>query len=60
MALLFWSLPQDLYGLGGSSDNIELDNIQFSQSAAIPESSTLLLGSGLFGLAGAGYRRRRG
>ncbi len=40
-------------GLGGNSDNIALDNIQFSQVSAVPVPAAFwLFGSGLIGLIG--------
>ncbi len=43
----------DTTGLGGSSDNVGLDNIQFSQVSAVPlPAAAWLFGSGLLGLIG--------
>lgn len=50
------TLAVDLTGLGGSSDNIGIDNIQFGQRA-IPEPSAMSLL--LLGVAGSMLRRRR-
>ncbi len=46
-------------GLGGSSDNVGLDNIQFSQVSAVPvPAAAWLFGSGLLGLIGMARRRK--
>lgn len=50
----------DLTGLGGNSDNVGLDNLQFGQTAAVPEPSSyalMLAGLGFVGFVAA--RRRR-
>ena len=45
-------------GLGVNSDNVGLDNIQFSQSTAVPvPAAAWLFGSGLFALAGLARRK---
>jgi hypothetical protein len=45
------SINVDTTGLGGNSDNIGLDNIQFSQAAVVPVPAAMwLFGSGLIGL----------
>lgn len=47
------SISIDTTGLGGNSDNIGLDNIQFSQAAVVPVPTAMwLLGSSLVGLLG--------
>lgn len=56
------TLIVDLFGLGGSSDNIGLDNISFSQIvvAAVPlPAGSLLLLSGLSGFAAFNRRKQR-
>jgi len=50
------TLDIDLTGLGGASDNIGIDNIQFT-AQAIPEPSTAV--SAMFGPAAIGVRRKR-
>jgi len=53
------SIEIDLTGLGGSSDNIGIDNISFvQQTAAVPEPSSLLL-VWITGIGVASIRRRR-
>lgn len=51
----------DIFGLGGNSDNVGLDNISFSQVAVsavpLPAGFTLLLGA--LGLLALGRRRFR-
>ncbi len=49
----------DTTGLGGNSDNVGLDNIQFGQSvSAVPvPAAAWLFGSGLIGLVGIARRR---
>lgn len=46
----------DTTGLGGNSDNVGLDNIQFSQVVPVP-AAVWLFGSGLLGLVGVSRRR---
>lgn len=49
----------DTTGLGGSSDNVGLDNILFSQMAAVPVPAAVwLFGSGLLGLIGFSKRKK--
>jgi hypothetical protein len=50
----------DTTGLGGNSDNIGLDNIQFSQVAAVPVPAAIwLFGSGLLGLLSSGRNKTK-
>ncbi len=45
------SIHIDTTGLGGNSDNIGLDNIQFSQTAVVPVPAAMwLFGTGVIGL----------
>lgn len=49
----------DTTGLGGNSDNIGLDNIQFSQVSAVPlPAAAWLFLSGIIGLAGLAAKRK--
>ncbi len=54
------NLHIDTTGLGSSSDNVGLDNIQFSQVSTVPvPAAAWLFGSGLIGLLGLGKRSPR-
>jgi hypothetical protein len=46
-------------GLGGSGQHLDIDNLRYSTSAVPLPPSALLLGSGLLGLVGFGWRRRK-
>lgn len=51
-------LHVDTTGLGGNSDNVGLDNIQFSQISVVPvPAAAWLFGSGLLGLIGVARRK---
>lgn len=58
------SIRIDLTGLGGSSDNIGIDNIRFGQglpvTPGVPEPASWVLLIAGFGLAGGALRRRGG